>query len=1059
MKPKLKKHLRNDWENQSIVHRNREPMHVPLGAYANEQEAAACNRRSSSYVKVLDGEWEFKLADSPEQVPEGFYAEYFESTDWGRITVPGSWELQGYDCPIYTVQIYPFSIDNPDENYMVEPGRNAGDLASRGLNYNLNPPYVPSHNPTGCYRTTFTVPDDWEEREIFLNFEGVESAFYVWVNGERVGYSQDSKLPAEFNVTDFVRAGGNSLAVQVMRWSDGVYLEDQDYWFLSGIHRSVTIYSKPRTHIRDFKVMTLLDDCYEDARLVAYCHVNRSAYFANYRVKVKLLDDQGRIVLTSEEAEISYQTPMSHRDQFPPIYGAALVDLKVENPSKWTAENPKLYTLVFILVDPDGNATDFESCKAGFRQVEISKEGVLLLNGKRLIVRGVNRHEHHPDTGRTMTEEGMRREILLMKHLNFNAVRTSHYPNDSRWYDLCDELGIYVMDEANVETHGVQAMLTRDPEWAQAFLDRGMRMVLRDKNHPSIILWSLGNESGEGENHAAMAGWIRYYDPSRPVIYGEGGPSSLISDVTDIRYRGVLHMDEVLVSQKEPCPVLATEYAYARSNSGGNFQKYWDLVEKYERFQGGFIWDWCDKAITKLTEDNIKYWAYGGDFGESIVDTVPAMCLNGVVLPDLTPKPGALEIKKVQAPIMIQSVDVIKGKFKICNRYLESDLNHLTLEWQVTEEGIEINQGSMKLPQVPAGEDRILEIPYSPIIGKPGKEYHVNLFCVLNKETAWADKGHEIFREQFEIPLWVQHREFPSGKYNKVILNTFDSYFEVVGDDFRLSFDRGEGIITSYRVGERQLIQSGASESYFRAPTGIDEAMGGGFSVAVDWREAGLDRLSRSVKSVEACQLSDNRVMIEVDTSLFAPDKEDGFFSRMRYTINGDRSIQIQNRVSAGRNLPPLPRIGAVIQLPGEFENLKWFGRGPHESYADRKSSAFAGYYESTVAAQHFAYVIPTECGGKEDVRWLTLTDDEGYGIAVEGDKLFHFSVHHNSVEDYAKATHTIDLVPRKDIYLNIDHIHSGLGGDDGWSKNVHKEYQVEPGLYEYSFVLRPIKG
>ena len=1058
MEQGIKKYRKNDWENHNVVQINREPMHVPWGAYANEYEAIACDQRSSSFVRILDGEWKFKLVNSPDQVPEGFSTEDFECSDWGHIKVPGNWELQGYDYPIYTCQIYPFKVDNPEESHVVEPGGNAKELVNRNLNYNLKPPYVSPHNPTGCYRTTFDIHCNWDGREIFLKFEGVESAFYLWVNGEKVGYSQDSKLPAEFNITNFVRLGENSLAVQVMRWCDGIYLEDQDYWFLSGIHRSVVLYSKPRIHIRDFKVMTLLDDRYEDARLVSYCHVNPGEYFANYHIQIKLLDDCGNVIISSKETDISYQTPISSRDEFSPIYGAALFDISVENPVKWTAENPRLYTLVFTLLDSDSNTVDFESCRVGFRQVEISKEGVLLLNGKRLIVRGVNRHEHHPETGRTMTEGWMRQEILQMKQLNFNSVRTSHYPNDSRWYDLCDELGIYVLDEANVETHGVQAMLTRDPEWAHAFLDRGMRMVLRDKNHPSVILWSLGNESGEGENHAAMAGWIRYHDPFRPVIYGEGGPRSLISDLMDIRYDGVLHMDEILANQKERCPVLATEYAYARSNSGGNFQEYWDLVEKYERFQGGFIWDWCDKAIIKYTEDKIKYWAYGGDFGESVVDVVPAMCLNGVVLPDLTPKPGAFEIKKVQAPVIIKPIDVTVGKFMIYNKYLDSSLEHLDIDWQIIEDGVEIQRGSIKPPKVLAGGKGLLAIPCTSPEVNSERQYYINFFCKLSKDTPWATKGHEIYREQFEIPLWVHSQVIIHEDCSGVALNISESYYEVTGDNFTVLIDREEGVITSYQWDGHVLIQLGARESYFRAPTGIDEGMGKDRSIAVEWREAGLNHLIRYVKKVEAYHLDGRQVIIDVKAWLSALDKEDGFFSKIRYTIRGDGSINVQNQVKASQNFPPLPRIGVVIILPANTVNLKWLGRGPHESYADRKSSALVGLYESTVAEQHFSYVVPTECGGKEDVRWVTLTNDEGYGISVEGDNLFHFSVHHNSVEDYTKAKHAIDIIPSKEIYLNIDHVHSGLGGDDGWNKNVHKEFQVNPGKYEYSFILKPVK-
>lgn len=1049
---------RNDWENQYVMQINREPMHVPLGAYSSEAEAATCSRNISRYVNILDGTWKFKLVPSPKVVPEEFYREEYDCSQWDNITVPGNWELQGFDYPIYTCQIYPFDISDPEAHHILEPGSDAYKLKDRMLNYNLNIPNVPEANPTGCYITKFQINEEWLEREVFINFEAVESAFYLWVNGKMVGYSQDSKLSAEFKISEHIKQGTNTLAVQVMRWSDGTFVEDQDYWFLSGIQRSVKIYSKPKRHIRDFKVFTALDDDYKDAELIVYSYINKFRGYADFSIRMRLLDASDIEVITSVTEKISYQTPMSYYDRFRPETGAALFRVKIENPVKWSAENPYLYKLIFALIDPEGREVDFESTRIGFRRIEISNEGVLKLNGKRLIIRGVNRHEHHPDTGRALTEEWMRKEIIQMKQLNFNAVRTSHYPNDPLWYDLCDELGIYVMDEANVETHGVQSMLTRDPEWAHVFLDRGIRMVMRDKNHPSIILWSLGNESGEGENHAAMSGWIRYFDPFRPVVYGEGCPSSLISDLTDVRYVYLLELDSILANQKNKCPIIAEEYAYARSNSSGNFNIYWDFVDKYERFQGGFIWDWSDKAITKYTEDGRKYWAYGGDFNEPIVDTVNEMCFNGVVQPDLTEHPGAFEIKNLQAPVSIKEKDSLKGKFVVSNKYIDLDLSHLDMKWQILEDDKVIETGWIKALDIEPESSKEVIIPFKNPEIKAGAEYFINMFLQLNKDFPWANIGHEVYSNQFRLPLEVPEKKIDMKcSCNVLELSESGDFIKITGKEFSIIFDKTKGIITSYKFREKKIINSGVVENYFRPPTGIDDSISEKLSLSADWYRAGLDRLLRKVEKTEVYRKNNCCINIEVKSSLRAEGVSYGFESVLRYTIFGNGSVILENMVDASSKLPILPRIGVTLIIPDEFINFRWYGRGPYENYTDRKSSAHIGVYESTVDDQHYPYIVPVECGGKEDVRWFMLLNKDGSGIRIEGISPLHIDVHRNSIEDYTKAKHTVDLIPRNEIYVNIDNIHSGLGGDDGWSKNIHEEYQVNPGRYMYSFMLKPV--
>ncbi|VBB05722.1 beta galactosidase small chain [Lucifera butyrica] len=1047
----------NDWENQYVLQINREPMHVPLGAYSSLAEALSCNRQCSPYVLSLDGIWKFKLFANPLSVTEPFYEEHFDAAGWDDIKVPGNWEMQGYSYPIYTNIKYPFDMNSPGDSYRSYPG---GRDAERDTSIflDLNPPYVPADNPTGCYITRFTLPDGWRERDVFINFEAVESCFYLWVNGKKVGYSQDSKLSAEFNISAYVKKGVNTLALQVMRWCDGTYLEDQDYWHLSGIQRSVVLYSKPPVHIRDFKVLALLDDQYQDAELIVYCYVNKKNGYAGYQVRANLFDQDGRPFIEEMKGDICIRTPMYLRTDFILEAGAALLRAKVKSPAKWSDENPYLYTLVMTLVDPQGKETDFESVRVGFRRIEINAAGVVTLNGKRLVIRGVNRHEHHPETGRTLTERRMREEITAMKKLNFNAVRTSHYPNDPRWYDLCDELGLYLVDETNLETHGVQALLSKDPTWSLAYLDRVIRMVMRDKNHPSILFWSLGNESGAGMHHAAMAAWVRSYDPYRLVQYESGDPGADITDIRCPMYPGLAWIDAAMADYNDKRPFIMCEYAYSKSNSLGNFHKYWEYVDKYPRFQGGFVWDWCDKAITKRTDDHKIYWAYGGDFAEPVVDRVPDMCLNGVMLPDLTPKPGAWEIKKIQAPLRVTAKDLAKGQFVVYNKYLVNDLSHLTVAWEFIEEGVVIQAGQRKPPEAAAGRDGEFTIPYRVGPVKGGAEYAVTISFILNQDTPWAEQGHPVYSEQFVLPVRAPQLQVSQPEaLPPVQLKETGTQVEICGENVRVLFCKEQGLLVSYECGGRKILNLGMQENYFRAPTGIDRAQSldveaGDCGFAAEWYHAGLNKLARQVKNVKIFRQAADCVHIEVDVFLAAPGRESGFHSKLRYVIYGNGTMEVYNDVDASPDLPVLPRVGLTFRVTEACHIFQWYGRGPHENYADRKHSAHIGRYASTVEEQHFPYIVPVECGGREDVKWFSLTDESGCGIQVRGFNPLHVDVHKNSVSDYEQASHSFGLIPRDEIFVNVDCIHAGLGGDTGWTKNVHAEYRVKPERYLFGF-------
>ena len=744
-----------EWEDPLVVGRNRRAMHVPLAAYPDAAAARAGALAStgaaprSPFMRSLNGVWKFYLAPTPADVPPTFFADDYDDSAWASIPVPSNWQLpavalDGFkDNPIYA-----------NVHYTFEP----------------QPPHVPHANPTGCYRTTFTLDPAWAGRSVLLLFEGVDSNLTLWVNGHEVGYSEDSRLPAEFDITSYVRPGENQIAAQVMRYCDGSYLECQDFWRMSGIQRDVILYSKPPVCLEDFAVRTWLDGEGGDARLEVEVRLTNgaSAEYTGYVVEAMLYDAEGQPVLSAPlRGTPGTATDFPLRTQRKTAVAFLAAD--IPSPHCWTAETPYLYGLVLTLRDPQGRAVDFESSRVGLRQVEI-RDGMLLVNGRRLVLRGVNRHEHHPVRGRVLTVEEMRQEIILMKQFNFNTVRTSHYPAHPAWYDLCDEYGMYVIDEANVETHGLGGELSQDPQWTHAYLERAARMALRDKNHASIILWSLGNESGSGPQQAAMASWLRAYDPTRFVHYESGRPGPEIADVYSCMYPDLEQIRRLLADGRERRPIMMCEYAYAKGNSTGNFFKFWDMVDAYPRFQGGCVWDWHDKAILHTTADGRPYYAYGGDLGDDFdyarfyqENEDPQMCCNGIVGPDLSPHPGAFEVKKVQAPVGIYvqgwqgfapGQDVNRGEITLWNKYQFVDLAHLALHWELVEDGRVIQAGVLPAPDLPAGARTALAIPFvAPEPPRPDAEYFVNVRVRLNAATAWADAGHEVAWEQFPLSL------------------------------------------------------------------------------------------------------------------------------------------------------------------------------------------------------------------------------------------------------------------------------------------------------------------
>lgn len=1034
---------RRDWENQHVTQINREQIHAPWGAYENASQARACNRDASTNVLSLDGTWKFLLAPSPEAVPE-FWQAAFDASAWADIQVPGNWEVQGFDKPIYTNAIYPFDLKT-GEPYLRKPTLGDAPIAEA---YRMNPPFVPRSNPTGCYVRTFELPAAWADKSVFVNFGGVECAFYLWVNGRAVGYSQDSKLPAEFDLTAFVRPGTNTIALQVMRWSDGTWVEDQDYWYLSGIFRPVRLLAKPRLHIRDWFVKAIPNEHDDGAMLRASVQLTELDTYADHKVQLQLIAADGSVVA---QADGKYDLAWKWAETQVGIG----FELAVPSVQKWTTDTPHLYTVVLTLISPDGQEIDFESCRTGFRRIDI-RQGVIYLNGVRMIFRGVNRHEHALETGRHVSREHMVREIILMKQLNFNAVRTCHYPDDPTWYDLCDEYGLCLVCETNLETHGLVGTLSNDPAWSQSYLERAVRMVGVHKNHPAIVSWSLGNESLKGPNHAAMANWIRYYDSTRLVQYESGEPEAIISDLRGNMYAKPEAIINMLANARDNRPIVLVEYLYQIRNSGGGMNLFGEFIERFERFQGGFVWDWQDKCLLAKDKTGRPFPGYGGDFGEEIVDRVAPwhMTCNGVVLPDLTPKPVALEVKNVQSPIQIASVDAPSGKFTLRNRRQAGDTTPYALAYAILENGLEIHRGDIPMPACGPMSDAKFSVDLKAApTDKPGCEYYVNFYVTLKDAAPWAPVGHEIYCTQFPLPAVVAAKVKTSSSASAVTLTSGDAQYRIAGKNFVVSFDRSTGMMTASHADGTAYISSGAVENVARPYTGLDTDVNWGYRN--QWLPLMPDKLSRKFCDIAAYILPDGRARVSVRSKLQSSASAFLIRNEVEYTISGDGLIRVDTQMDIDRGFVHVPRVGIGMVLSEGFEALEWLGRGPGENYRDRKHCTLMGQYKSTVTDQHFPFIPPSECGGHEDVRWVTLTSAKGHSILIQAPAAFHFDARHSSIADYCAAGHDHELVRRAETFLNLDYRHSGIGGNMAWSSNQDAADLVPADCYRFRFDVR----
>ncbi len=1027
----------HEYENPAIVGVNREPPRAAFLPHPSRESALSCEYLESPWKRSLNGPWKFKLVRKPSEAPSDFHKPEFDDTGWDEIEVPSNWQLLGYDIPIYLNVRYPFPP---------------------------NPPYVPKDdNPTGLYRRRFSLDESIEGRRVFLVFEGVNSAFYVWVNGHYVGFSKDSRTPAEFDITPYVRRGENLLAVKVLRWSDGSYLEDQDMWRLSGIYRDVYIYTAPEVRIRDFFVKTRFDSRYVDATLEVLVKVKNysSSERSGFAVELELLDADGKPVL--DKPLTRWVNPLKPGEEVYITFSSG-----IHNPRKWSAEDPYLYNLLLTLKEGEGRVLEVVREYVGFRQVEV-RDGQVLINGVPVLFKGVNRHEHDPVKGHAVPKEVMEKDVLLMKSFNFNAVRTSHYPNHPYWYHLCDKYGLYVIDEANIECHGLANFRhlplknepANNPEWLPAFMDRVMRMVERDKNHACVVMWSLGNESGYGFNHAAAAEWIRSYDPTR-IIHYEGATHAYWAlgyipkcvDVIGVMYPTLEFLDWLATELKDERPVVMTEYAHAMGNSLGNFKEYWELIRRRRRLVGGFIWDWVDQGILK-EEKSVRYFAYGGDFGEK--DHDGNFCINGIVFPDRTPHPAVWECKRVQQPVEAEPLDLERGEFRIENRFDFLRLDEaVEIYWEVKADGRVLQSGKAQTPAIEPHKSGEVSIPYKLPEPEPGTEYWLILRYKLARDFPWAKKGFEVGWSQFKLPVKPgEQAPLEVARMPTLKLEESAGTVRVTGSDFELALDKST-MSFSYVSGGKLLVKGFNPLEVWRAPTDNDE--GGWMArMSMRWREAGLNRVQHTVRWIRAAQLAPQVAQIEAGIRTEAPDTKLGFTSTLRFVVYGNGDVKLSIDVHPDERLPPLPRAGFTVQLPKAFSNVTYYGRGPHENYVDRKFGAAIDVYSTTVDEMFVPYLKPQECGNRCDVRWVAVRDDEGYGVLAIAENLMEISAHRCTPHDLEAAKHPPEIKWREDVYLHLDYKQRGLGGAS-CGPDTLPQYEIMPEPFSFGVVLRPLK-
>lgn len=1036
----------NPWEDPLITSLNRDPARATAYSFSTIEKAMEGDREKSDRYLSLNGIWNFKYAENLSKAPQNFMNGLVSG--WGQIEVPSNWELKGYDIPIYASAVYPFRP--------------------------VNPPFVPQdYNGVGSYQRTFTVPDNWQNMNVTLHFGGVSSAFKVWVNGKMLGYGEDSCLPSEFNVTPYLQKGENIVSVQVMRWADGAYLEDQDHWRMSGIQREVMLLAEPKLRIADFHYQTKLDKSYKDAVFSLRPRLDNltgDTVKNNIQFKAQLFDAQGNPVFNRP---LSIGAADIINESYPRLDNVkfGLLEDSVKNPFLWSDETPYLYTLVMTLEDTLGNVLEAKSCKVGFRSIEFhSESSKLLINGKVTYVYGINRHDHHPVKGKALSREDIKADVRQIKQFNFNLIRTSHYPNDPYLYDLCDQYGILVMDEANLETHGLGGMLSNDPKWAHAHLERATRMVMRDKNHPSVIMWSLGNEAGRGPNHAIMAEWIHDFDITRPVHYEPAQGNHRVEgyippghpdypkdhanriqvpvdqyyvDMVSRFYPGLFTVDLLANQPGDNRPIIFVEYSHSMGNSTGNMKEFWDLFRTTPRMIGGCIWDYKDQGLLKKDSLGNDFFAYGGDFGEKRHHG--NFCLNGIVASDGRPKAAMYECKRVYQPL--ESTYLGNGQLRIENRHAHLNAEKYDVKLVFLKDGKPVSTKELNPIQIQPEDTLNLDISkYLPKIAN-GSEYLAEIVWTLREDQLWAPKGHVVASNQFS------HTDLPEVALKpakgSLTSSETETDFQVNGEGFEISINKGSGALSSYLYKGQEQIFSSLLPNFTRPLTDNDRKGWKPQRMLKPWYEAELE-----LSSVKTGQQG-NAVTITSTYSLI----EGAASAQVVYTIDPKGVIRVDYQLSANDTLPNIPKVGMQLGIKNTFDQATWYGRGPLENYVDRRYGFDAKVYTASIDDINEPYPMPQERGNLTDVRWMHLADQKGNGLLVVADSLLSMSTWRYTEENINEAKHTYDLVSPGYLTLNIDLVQMGVGGNDSWSpvSAPLEQYQNPAGEYQYSFYLVPV--
>ncbi len=1044
--------VQHDWENEQVLEHNKQQPHATLFPYARRSLAVAGSRERSPYFKSLNGIWKFHWSADPGKRPTDFWQPGYDVSRWDDLPVPSSWQVYGYGVPIYTNVAYPFAKDWP---------RVTSTPPQEYTNYKYR-------DPVGSYRRDFQIPEDWTNREVFIHFGAVRSAAYVWINGNKVGYTQDSKTPAEFDITRYVHPGTNTLAVEVYRWSDGSYLEDQDFWRLAGIQRDVFLYATPKTHIRDYQVVPDLDRRYRDATLQISAEITRydGAAAGPGQLEAELLDTDGKPVAKPSST-------ISKRGEAP---GRVNLVLDVKTPKLWTAETPNLYRLLLTLKDDNGDTLEVVTSRVGFRKIEI-KKGRLCINGKPIYLKGVNRHEHDPDFGHVISRESMLTDIFLMKRYNVNTVRTCHYPDDPQWYDLCDQYGIYVIDEANLESHGMgygKETLARPPQWRKAHVAREQAMVHRDKNHASVIIWSMGNEAGAGPNFEAARQAILDIDKTRPIHYER---QNQVADIDSCMYPSVEWLQRA-VNEDQDKPFFMCEYAHSMGNATGNLKEYWDVIENSKRGIGGCIWDWVDQGlrvrVRKPTDPISKsngqglhhlifankvkepepargwFYAYGGDFGD--FPNSGSFCCNGLLFSNHMPSPKMEEVRKVYQNVAFKAAkDITAGGIIIRNKFIFTNLKEFTPAWLLTENGVEIQTGKLAPIDLEPGRETKLTIPFHQPQLKPGAEYRLQIAMLTAQKTAWADAGHVIAWQQLDIP-WKTPP--PVQKLNgdaRLTTTRKNGKITISGDGFTVVFDSKTGTIDTLQYHHRTIIPAGGGPrlNLFRAPVDNDKW------VSRSWETMGLAALTPAVEKFTVDESSDKNVVAITATVHYTGRNGFGCRHQTTWTVMPNGCIVADNEFLPQTEGAVLPRVGVQMKLCQGLENFLWYGRGPEENYIDRDTGSFIGRHRRTVTQMFVPYVRPQSCGSRSDVRWALLEDEQSSGMMIVSEKPAFMTALHVTEQDLVQAKHPTELKFRKEVVFYLDAKQLGLGGASCGPRPMSK-YILKAEPVSFRYWLRP---